>query len=330
MIYINPDDKKIKDASNKHFKKLNSFIKTRRDACANQGIIDFLTDKNIEIILKGSPKKIFQINRLFFRNINAAFRDRHLEEYFKLKRKRRVLLPAEQTIVTNYNLIFSQLKEIFDYENYFSKKDSDYSTYDLAKNLDINTCVYCNRMYTKTVIKPRKITRPEFDHWFPKSKYPLLALSFYNLIPSCHICNSSVKGSTDFTLEKYFHPYIDNEKDINKAIKFTYYNKKLDKYGFKMKFKGEKGKNTGLAFKIKEIYKAHEDEIADLRRIRDIYSESYLQNLSKIYKGIISEEEIYRLAFGVYQEEAKFHERPLSKMKRDILIELGIIKNDSK
>ena len=91
-----------------------------------------------------------------------------------------------------------------------------------------------------------------------------------------------------------------------------------------------KGNNTIEAFKIKEIYETHEEEIDDLRRIRDIYSESYLQNLSKLYKGIISEEEIYRLAFGVYLKETEFDKRPLSKMKRDILIELGIIKNGTK
>ena len=40
--------------------------------------------------------------------------------------------------------------------------------------------------------------RPQFDHWFPKKKYPLLAISFYNLIPCCTYCNSSVKGDIEF------------------------------------------------------------------------------------------------------------------------------------
>ena len=183
-------------------------------------------------------------------------------------------------------------------------------------------------MYTKTVINPNKLTRPEFDHWFPKSKYPLLALSFYNLIPSCHICNSSLKGASNLNLNDYFHPYIDDEKIINAEIKFSYYNKSLDTYGFEMKTSSSKGKNTIDAFKIKEIYETHEEEIADLRKIRDIYSESYLRNLSSLYKGIMSPEEVYRLAFGVYLEEAKFEKRPLSKMKKDILIELGILKDE--
>ncbi|WCM41907.1 hypothetical protein MG290_13335 [Flavobacterium sp. CBA20B-1] len=41
----------------------------------------------------------------------------------------------------------------------------------------------------------------------------------------------------------------------------------------------------------------------------------------------LDRDEVYRLAFGVHFQEAKFDRRPLSKMKKDILIELGIIKS---
>lgn len=40
----------------------------------------------------------------------------------------------------------------------------------------------------------------------------------------------------------------------------------------------------------------------------------------------LSKEEVYRLAFGTHLTEDKFDRRPLSKMKRDILTELGIVK----
>ena len=39
----------------------------------------------------------------------------------------------------------------------------------------------------------------------------------------------------------------------------------------------------------------------------------------------LDKEEIYRLAFGVHYEDALHDRRPLSKMKKDILIELGIM-----
>ena len=52
---------------------------------------------------------------------------------------------------------------------------------------------------------------------------------------------------------------------------------------------------------------------------------------SSIKKNILkgtstSDEEIYRLAFGTHIDETKFDRRPLSKMKKDILEELGILK----
>ena len=46
--------------------------------------------------------------------------------------------------------------------------------------------------------------------------------------------------------------------------------------------------------------------------------------LSKVDQKI-SNEEIYRLAFGTSFEEKDFQKRPLSRMKRDILDELGML-----
>lgn len=38
----------------------------------------------------------------------------------------------------------------------------------------------------------------QFNHFYDKGTYPYLALSFYNLIPSCSTCNSSkVKGNAN-------------------------------------------------------------------------------------------------------------------------------------
>jgi hypothetical protein len=317
MIYINPEDQKIKDASEKHYIFIRYVIKKKLDG---NSFVENKPDTRIQRINRVSN---IPINIKNFLNDEANLKD-------VIIGKPNIINNIKNTFTTNNEM--NCLRLLFNYENWVKEENfyEFYNAYSLANSLDINTCTYCNRLYTKTVINPDKITRPEFDHWFPKSKFPLLALSFYNLIPSCHVCNSAVKGAIDLNLADHFHPYIDNEKVINDDIKFSYYNKTLDTYGFQMKTSSNKGKNTIDAFKIKEIYETHEEEIADLRKIRDTYSESYLQKLSSLYKGIMSPEEVYRLAFGVYIEEAKFDKRPLSKMKRDILIELGIIKKDDK
>lgn len=330
MIHINPNDANIKTALSNHVNGLLKILKRRVRKCSNSDIKAFLTDATLKKILNGKPNELIDINNDFYKKIPKYSLSGYYDykTYIDIPAKKRK--PNQKSIVSRYKILHELIESIFKYEKSFSNKERKYSTYNLAESLDKNTCVYCNRLYTKTVIKPDKLTRPEFDHWFPKSKYPLLALSFFNLIPSCHICNSSLKGATNLNLNDYFHPYVDDEKVINKEIKFSYYNKTLDTYGFEMLTTSNKGKNTIEAFKIKEIYETHEEEIADLRKIRDTYSESYLQKLTTLYSSVISPEEIYRLAFGVYIEESKFEKRLLSKMKKDILIELGIIKDGTK
>lgn len=44
-----------------------------------------------------------------------------------------------------------------------------------AQRISVTTCPYCNRSYIFTSNKSG--TRPQYDHYFPKSKYPYLALS---------------------------------------------------------------------------------------------------------------------------------------------------------
>lgn len=228
------------------------------------------------------------------------------------------------------------LKTLINYDGWIKTDDKatyrHYNAYHLAEKLDISTCVYCNRIYTKTVISDsgKKVTRPTFDHWFPKSEYPLLALSFYNLIPSCSVCNSGVKGSTPFEISTHFHPYYKNP-DKEFKYTFSYEHKDYDKFSFKIitDEKDDFSERSVKAFELEDIFKAHEDEIEDLRKIKDAYSEDYIDMLDGILgKGItLDRDEVYRLAFGVHFQEAKFDRRPLSKMKKDILIELGIIKS---
>lgn len=227
------------------------------------------------------------------------------------------------------------LKILLNYDSWIKTDDKatyrNYNAYHLASELDIPTCVYCNRIYTKTVISDlgRKITRPTFDHWFPKGKHPLLALSFHNLIPSCSVCNSGIKGSTTFSVTSHFHPYYKNPTE-NFGYTFSYDHKDYDEFSFKILPDRPDGfsQRSIEAFELEEIYKAHEDEIEDLRNIKDAYSEDYIDMLeSKVLEGIsLDRNEVYRLAFGVHFQEAKFDRRPLSKMKKDILIELGIIR----
>ncbi len=63
-----------------------------------------------------------------------------------------------------------------------------------ADTIGVRVCPYCNRSYVFTLDNGE--ARPQYDHYFPKSSYPYLAISMYNLVPCCSICNSA-KGSAE-------------------------------------------------------------------------------------------------------------------------------------
>lgn len=84
--------------------------------------------------------------------------------------------------------------------------DYDYFSNEIAKFLisnensdlyTINTCYYCNRAYINSyeVSKDCKKRQFDLDHFIPKKECPIFALSLYNFVPSCQICNSRVKGT---------------------------------------------------------------------------------------------------------------------------------------
>ena len=61
----------------------------------------------------------------------------------------------------------------------------------------INTCFYCNRAYINSYETTASAKKRQFDldHFIPKSECPLFALSLYNFVPSCQVCNSRIKNA---------------------------------------------------------------------------------------------------------------------------------------
>jgi hypothetical protein len=304
MIYLNPKSSSIKRAKINHYNGLIDLIFKRIDKIDNiqsEVIFDLCINDYLEKILVGSPSELLQINNRI------------------------------EKISRNNNELTKDIKAVFNYDWFIDKRVKRYSGYDLANSLNINTCIYCNRNYTNTVItrKGKKIVRPQFDHYFDKSTYPLLALSFFNLIPSCSLCNSSVKNTKRFDLTSHTHPYID---DIYDEFRFTYsYNS--DPYyvnGLEIKvevYRDRFVKNYLLDLAIEEVYNSHSDIVYDLIKTKQSYSERYLAILeSSVLDGVrLTKEEIYRLVYGVHMDKTNYSKRPFSKFKKDILTELNII-----
>lgn len=262
-----------------------------------------------------------------------SYNSDELVEYRKAKAKKEENREKkEKDLFVKYDEVLTVLGKIFDYKSFISG-DADFS-YELAKRKQTRTCTYCGREYIYTVEELsdkdtiRHLARPDFDHWMSHELFPMLALNYCNLIPSCPICNRSVKGTQLMTIGEYVHPYI-NDKEP--SFRFSY--KILDI----SKPQGEviivddddpKEKATIDMFQLRALYRYHsETELDDLLRVGlkngKQYVEDYLMNM---IKGLdISVGDAYRSIFGGELYDNVRNERPLSKFKKDILSELGIL-----
>jgi len=201
----------------------------------------------------------------------------------------------------------------------------------LSSKIDLKVCPYCNHNYTLTVSdRKNKINfRPDFDHFYPKSIYPILALSFYNLIPSCAVCNK-LKGSK---LIKY-SPYLLKKDDI----KFELYgvgedekpkllglgessNKILVKPVYSAKSTSTECNLGTLG--IEQIYGHQVDYVEEIIAKTQRYNQDFFCEMVKSYNGLgKTEAEIDRIIWGAYLDDHT--KRPLSKLTNDVLIQLGI------
>lgn len=306
--------------------------KALSNSVVNPSVKNFLTSQKIKQIITGTPKELLNIHLQLIPILHNNFSVSDYDNYILFKRKpKKARKIQEQDLVDIYEPVIKEVRKVFNYNEFISSHKI--TSYNLAKLLNRNTCTYCNRLYSITVNRKSKktnrynsdsrITRPQFDHWFSKNKYPVLALSFFNLIPSCSICNSSIKGDTDFDLSTHAHPYIDN---ILNDFSFSYKLKDVHESNVRIiSKKGSKAEKSIKEFKIEEVYDAHSNlELKDLLELKFKYSEDYLDTLLNVtFKGInLSENEIFRLTFGAEFDDADFHKRPFSKFKKDIINEL--------
>ena len=212
--------------------------------------------------------------------------------------------------------------------------NNPYNAYYLIKKLNINTCPYCNRNTIYNLNYSSKRTS-KLDHFYPKSKYPFLAVSFYNLIPSCKICNF-IKNDSD--KKDYINPY-DDRFDMNKSVRFTFKILNSEFYysldGFKISCNlnesisnDEKNriKNNIKDFKLFDLYKNHKDIVLELIQKEVIYNDSYLDELFKSYEGTLfkNREDLQKLVSGGFIEDESINKRPLSKLIKDITTELDL------
>lgn len=224
------------------------------------------------------------------------------------------------------------LAHVFRYE----KLSDEEAAYRMLVDLDVLVCPYCNRTYTFTVwkkYKGKKATiksRPQFDHYLPKSLYPYFAISLFNLIPSCSLCNQA-KGDS---VEKTLYPYSD---EFGERIRFqTRGEKNFDyllgveaaRHKFEVKIVAddmldedlkERLENSKKAFHLEELYNGHKDYIFRLFKTRHIFSDAYIEALIEEFPDLLgSKEDVKELLYLMDLDKEHWGKHSLGKLTHDI------------
>ena len=232
-----------------------------------------------------------------------------------------------------------KIKEIFKYDKFQTK----YITPFFTKEIDNATCYYCNKDFILNFNAPKKTSTFQLDHFYDKGKYPYLALSFYNLIPSCSTCNSSkVKGSKDcFKYDNKVGKFENeickipnhNDFDFDKKVKFKLFLsqnckdlniKSKDDIAIPLKERYSNDYEKYIeVFKLNPRYQAHKDIVFEMLQNAELYPESRLKELQDLTG--IPYQEIKKDIFKLIGDEVDLSKEPFSKLRRDISEELGLV-----
>ena len=302
MIKINKVDKVFKE---KYKNEILRKLKNRYTKLNNKKL------KGVELNPKYNEilKDIFEnIDKILIEDIEIV-----IEIYTSLYKKYpQYLFDIKSSTLENNNekILFNKyLSYIFNYEAMLSENDL---LYELTQKINIEVCPYCNRNYITTVKKSKNKIRCDFDHFYPKSKFRILALSLCNLVPSCSVCNK-IKKDKCFTVESNKYPYNEGIENIKY---FTY---ELDEYEeYKVKYIKNKDIKMDLNMEmllLDEMYKTHNIEIKELIRKKECIEECN-NNFSNIKL------ENKKVLLGYTVDKSNLKNKSLSKFRNDIIDEI--------
>lgn len=325
----------------------------KNDECSNN-LTDIFTDistllginyqTNIDTVIKNIDIYNFKIIRnellKYFNNRNDSQKkteDKGQKSKLTKKLKETFL---EKEFENEFNL-YNKLKERFSYSKISNNKNNRDI---ILSSIDISVCPYCNRNYVSDYIYDKKIkSTADLDHFYPKSHNILYTLCLYNFIPSCAVCNSRMKLAQNMNVDDYVYPYdnsFENKADfkIDNLIELILKNDnakiKLDNFA-----NDEKVKKSISSFKLEEVYQVHAKMVEKLVDKALIYNDTYREELENFIGDVNTKfdkntninfnevRELYMLKsliFGARLNEDDFRHQSLGKLKRDILVQLGI------
>jgi hypothetical protein len=250
-------------------------------------------------------------------------------------------LRIDSLVQIHQKVIITKIHTLF---NYATKYQSSVITPFFTNNFNFRTCFYCNKDFINNFEEDtdKLVSTFQLDHFYDKGTYPYLALSFYNLIPSCPTCNSSkVKGTKNtfqhdskvgtFKNETCIAPN-DEKFDFHQKVKFKLF---LDEDCKNLHIKSKDDIDIPLkeqftdqydkyieVFKLNERYKAHKDIVYEMITKAELYPQSRLKELQDLTG--IPFQQIKKDIFNLVDEE-DLSKKPFSKLIKDISEELQLL-----
>lgn len=218
---------------------------------------------------------------------------------------------------------------------YSTIKDNQIKTLDSLKRFKIaGVGVQSLDKITLTNINFLKKYKDHFtlDHILPKSTYPFLSLSLFNLIPSCYSCNSKLKGSKEFIVNDFLKKLSPSsiEFDFDKKVKFELrFNlqdvkqiQNIDEFKVTLvnNQSNEEIDDFFDMFKLRGRYEFHKGIAYEMINKRKKYSDSQLNELSKLLN--VSVDILKKDIFG--KEAFEENNYPFEKYKGDIAEQLEL------
>lgn len=178
----------------------------------------------------------------------------------------------------------------------------------------MKACPYCNGNY---IFADSRIKECDFDHYYPTGRYPLLAASFFNLIPSCSYCNRLKNdGDVLFNPHKNYR-YEELPHFIFKILKNDFLTN-IDSLDVDIISRGQFRKYIEKLH-LKELYRSHKDVIQDVLVKKQIYSEQYVDEVNRVFYGMgLSRNYIMYLLYDLPPDTDSFGAKPLSKLIYEI------------
>ena len=257
--------------------------------------------------------------------------------------------------------------ELFKYANLYGEgqkidEKETWSRHKLLSLMGIEICPYCQRNYISNYtekndkkceeednkeVEENKVeenndekTTATLDHFYPKADYPFLALSLYNFVPSCQVCNSIFKKDAD--TRDSIYPYEEGFDELGVKFKTSKeviyeilgeknfdFSVEIDCKNIEDKEKENKVKNSIKNLGLDRVYeKSHNQYIQDLLYTVEKYPENYLEASVELFENNKGKKEQLKEYFKDIVKEP-YRKRiengePLAKLTKDILEEFDI------